>query len=80
MKQVATILLPQWRVSSLKVFSLHYCSWQTAEHQATRAVQLPPLGRLGAMTDDGALFIKPTQVFDGRRLCSDLVIRRSDDG
>ena len=50
------------------------------EDVVMQCAQLPPLGRLGAMTDDGALFIKPTQVFDGRRLFSDLVIRRPDDG
>ena len=32
------------------------------------------------MTDDGALVTKPTQVVDDRRLCPDLVVRRSDYG
>ena len=45
-----------------------------------RVARPTPLCRIDAVTKDGELFIKPTQVFDGRRLRSDLVIRRAYDG
>ena len=80
MRQVAHDLSAQKAQKQFEGFQRPYCSRQRAKHQAKRALQPMLLSRKDAMTDNGRLFIKPIELFDGHRLRFYPVIRRSDYG